>query len=102
MKALYTARPQKRKELLKHSSPDLIRTLCEISLNVLKGNIPLSGTQYKKLKRQKRILKLLTDKNTSLHRKHQAIVNQRGGFLLPLLGVVAPLIGELVGGLIRK
>ena len=102
LRALYHAKPAKRKTILKHSSADFIRSLCEISLNVLKGNIPLSDAQYKKLKKQKTTLKLLANKKIGIKRKHKALVKQSGGFLLPLLSVVAPIVGDLIGGLIRK
>lgn len=102
LKALYRATPKKRRDILIHSSPDFIQTLCEISLNLLKGNVPLTPSQFKKLKRQKKIIKLLADKRTSLKRKQQVLKKQTGGFLLPLLSAVVPLIGNLVGGLIRK
>ena len=53
LQALYRASPQKCKDIA-HSSPDFLQALCEIALNLLKGNIPLSTSQYKKLQRQKK------------------------------------------------
>lgn len=101
-RALYHATPQKRKDILAHCSPDFLKALCEIALNILKGNVKISPSQHKKLQRQKKIIRLLADKRTGLKRKQLALKNQTGGFILPLLSVVAPLIGELVGGLIRR
>jgi len=51
LSALYHATPKKRKDILIHSSPDFKGL--KIALNLLKGNIPLSPSQFKKLKRQK-------------------------------------------------
>lgn len=102
LSALYHATPKKRKDILIHGSPDFIQALCEIALNLLKGNIPLSPSQFKKLKRQKTIIKLLSDKKTTLKRKHQVLKKQTGGFLLPLLAAAIPMIGELIGGLVRR
>lgn len=102
LKALYHATPQKRKDIIAHCSPDFLQALCEIALNLLKGNIPLSTSQYKKLKRQKKIIRLLADHKTSLKRKHQVLKKQTGGFIFPLLSAAVPLIGNLLGGLIRK
>ncbi len=38
-----------RRAIVSQSSADFINALCEIALNVLKGNIPLSDKQYKQL-----------------------------------------------------
>lgn len=95
LRALVSLRPQERKSFLCHSSDDFILTLCEIALNVLKGNIPLSKAQYNKLKKQKRLIKLFADKKVSLKRKRQSI-NQSGGFLGTLLSVAIPVISGLL------
>lgn len=102
LQALYHASPQKRKDILAHSSPDFLQALCEIALNLLKGNIPLSGSQYQKLKRQKKIIRLLADKKTSLNRKRQVLKKQTGGFLFPLLSAAVPILGNLLGGIFQK
>lgn len=101
LKALYQATPLKRKDILAHCSPDFIRALCEIALNLLKGNIPLSPSQYKKLKRQRKVIRLLADKKTGLKHKHRILKRQSGGFILPLLSAAVPILGNLLGGLIR-
>ena len=100
--ALYHATPKKRKDILSHGSPDFIQTLCEIALNLLKGNIPLSPSQLKKLKRQKKAIRLLANKNVSLTSKRQTLKKQSGGFILPLLAAVVPMIGSLLGGIARR
>lgn len=102
LRALYHATPQKRKDILGHCSPDFLKTLCEIALNILKGNIKLSPSQHRKLNKQKKIIRLLADKRAGLKRKQTALRNQRGGFILPILAALAPLIGNLVGGIINK
>lgn len=102
LKALYHATPQKRRDILAYCSSDFIQALCEIALNVLKGNVPLSTAQYNKLKRQKKVIRLLADKRAGLKRKHQTLMKQSGGFLLPLLSTVVPIIGDLIGGLVRR
>ena len=102
LRALCNAPPRKRKDILRHSSDDFIHTLCELSLNLLKGNVPLSTCQYKKLKRQKNIIRALACKKTSLKRKRGTLMKQSGGFILPLLSAVVPLFGQLLGGLIKR
>ena len=102
LKALYHAKPSKRKDILKHCSPDFLQALCELSLNLLKGHLKVSPSQYRQLNRQKNIIRLLADKKTSLKRKHQVLKKQTGGFILPLLSAAVPILGNLLGGLIPR
>lgn len=102
IRALYYATPQKRREILSYASPDFVQALCEIALNVSKGNVPLSSSQYKKLKSQKKIIKSLTNKRTGLKRKQQTLAKQTGGFLPLLLSTVIPIIGGLIGDAIQR
>lgn len=102
LRALYQATPQKRKDILAHCSPDFLKTLCEIALNILKGNIKLTPSQHRKLKKQRKIIRLLADKRTGLKRKQLALKSQGGGFILPLLAALTPLIGNLVGGILSR
>ena len=81
--------------MLKGASPDLIKALCECSLNILKGRIKLSPTQKKKLSRHKNNLRLLATKKSTL--KHRKRVLQKGGFLGALLGPVLGVLGSLFG-----
>ena len=102
LKALYHSTPQKRKDILAHASPDFLQALCEIAFNLLKGNIPLSPSQYKTLKRQKKIIRLLADKKIALKRKQLVLKKQTGGFIFPLLAAAVPLLGNILGGLIQR
>lgn len=103
LKSVSRSAPRRRKEFIKCCPPDFIHCISEICLNVLKGNVPLTPCQYKKLKRQKNVIRQLADKKKGLINKRRALTRQSGGFLFPLLAsVVAPVIGDLVGSLIRK
>lgn len=102
LRALYHASPLKRKDILTHSSPDFVHALCELALNLIKGNIPLSPEHFKKLKRQKKILRLLADKKKGLKQKRAALKKQTGGFIFPLLAAAVPILGDLLGGLVRR
>lgn len=97
LKALLVLKPSERRSLLCHASEDLILTLCEIALNVLKGNIPLTSEQYAKLKKQKKFIKLFANRKTGLKHKRKVLM-QSGGFLGTLLGVAIPLITSLITG----
>lgn len=55
LRALCHATPRKRKDILNHCSSDFLQSLCKLSLNLLKGNVPLTLAQCKKFKRRERV-----------------------------------------------
>lgn len=77
--------------MIKKSSKDFIETLVEICINIIKGNVPLSSAQFKRLKRFHKQLKQVTLKSTPQKKKRR--VFQQGGFLGALL---KPLLGLLL------
>lgn len=95
LKLLLKAKPLQRRIILQTASNDLILMLCEVALNVLNGSIPLTPKQYRVLKRNKSCIKLFADKRVNVSRKKK-VINQRGGFLLPLLSVALPFISSLI------
>lgn len=84
------------KNILKKNK-DLQLCLRECAVNVLKGNVPLSKHQLKKLKRHKKQLRELSLKKTSQKRRLQ--IEQKGGFLASLL---FPVIGSIIKSAINK
>jgi hypothetical protein len=96
LKLLCKAKPSLVKAMIKGAPPDLIDALCECGLNVLKGNVPVSPAQKKRLGRHKNNLRVLVKKGTSAKRRRQIL--QKGG-ILPLL---LPIIGPAVAGLMSK
>ena len=84
--------PSQRKVVIKSASEYLILTLCEIAVNVLKGKVPLNPTQFQKLKKKKAGIRLIADKNVCLLKKKKKLLNQSGGFVLPLLSIAVPFI----------
>ena len=95
LKLLYGAKPSIVKAVLKGAPPDLIRALCECSLNILKGHVQLTPAQKKQLSRYKQSLRLLATKSTSAKRRKQIL--QKGGFLGALLKPVLGVLGGLLG-----
>jgi hypothetical protein len=101
--AIFQALPQLNKQQLKavlrNSSPAFVKAVCEISLNLLKSNLPLTPCQHKKFKKHKKLIRSLATRGDSLDRKKR-LINQKGGFaFLPLL---APLLASAIGGVIGK
>ena len=95
LRLLHQSKPSLVKAILKNAPSDLVRALCECSLNVLKGNIKLSATQKKRLRRYKNILRTLAAKKASTKTRKQML--QKGGFLGALLGPVLGVLGSLLG-----
>lgn len=97
LKALLTLKPKEIRGFLCHASEDLILTLCEISLNVLKGHIPLTSGQYSKLSKQKKFIKLFANHKTGVKHKRKVMI-QSGGFLPLLLSTVLPFVTSMLSG----
>ena len=70
--------------------------LCEIITNVLAGTVKLNTKDKKKLRRHKLALRTLDDKNVSVNKKKQILV-QNGGFLSALLIPALTLLGSIIG-----
>jgi hypothetical protein len=99
LKRLKRSTSKERRLLLRSADDGLIECLAECAHNTLNNVVPLTSSQYKKLSRHKRILRLLADTKIKIKSKKKAVTNQCGGFILPLL---APIIGAIIQGLILK
>ena len=86
-----------QREILLRGGKPLQLCLRECALNVLRGNVPLSKHQFRKLRKFKNNLRELSRKNTTQKRRLE--IEQRGGFLASLL---LPIVGSLAGAVIRK
>ena len=97
LKLLEKASPSLRKAILKKASPELIHTICECALNILRSNVPLTNHCKRRLSRHKEKLRKLADKKVSLKTKKSII--QKGGFLPILISALAPVFGKILGAL---
>ena len=95
LKLLSRTKPQMANAIVKSCDKDLIEALCECSLNVLRGVVPLSSQQRRKLCRFKNHLRALSNKNISIRRKKALL--QKGGFLPALLSPILGILGSLLG-----
>ena len=96
--ALYHFNKEQRKAVLQKADAKLVRRICECTLNVLIGNVPLSIDHKCRLRKQAKVLQKLASPDITLQRRKNIIV-ERGGFLPALL---APLIGTLLANLMNK
>lgn len=95
LRVLKTAKPSIVRRIIKNGSNDLLSVLCECCHNVIKGNVPLTHFQKKRLQRHKNTLRTLANKKKlTLFKKRQLL--QKGGFLGVLLGPVIKLLGNLL------
>ena len=92
---LKMAEPRLRKALITNCNKELVNCISECVLNVLNGNIKLSGCNTRKLQKHKAALCKVADRHMSLSGKKRLIV-QRVGFLLPLLDAILSTIASLI------
>ncbi len=95
LKLLQKSSPTVVRHIIRNADRKLLNTLCECSLNILKGNVALSKPQLNRLKKYKSALRNLVNRKTSLKKKKDIL--QTGGFLsallTPLLGVLGGILG---------
>jgi len=69
--------------------------MSECVLNLLNGNIKLTGCSKRNLRKHKVALRKVAEKRVPLCRKKKFII-QGGGFLFPLLSAILPKIASLI------
>lgn len=92
LKQLRYSKPTRRKQMLKNASRKLVQCICECAHNTINKNVPLTEAQFKRLAPYKHTLRKLCKRGETWDKKKK-IINQSGGFLLPLL---VPIIGLLL------
>lgn len=85
---------KRRRVLIETADKEEILAVSEIIDNLLRGNIPLSDKQRRRLKRHKTKLRNIASKRVSVKQKKR-LLNQSGGFL----SAIIPLALSLLGGL---
>jgi hypothetical protein len=84
-----------RKAIFSNCDRELLNSISECVLNVLKGNVRLSSCVTRKLRKHRDVLRAVAEKRVPLSSKKRRVV-QRGGFLLPLQSAVLPTIVNLI------
>jgi hypothetical protein len=92
---LNTSQPKLRKAIISICDRDVVNSINEGVLNVLNGNIALTGNDTPRLGKHILALCKLDDKQVPLSGKKRLIV-QRGGLLLTLLAAVLPKLASLI------
>ena len=97
LKKLKKCSAKERKALLARGGKPLQLCLRECAINILRGNLHLTKSQHTRLRKHKAKLRDLSKAKTS--NKKRLDIEQKGGFL-PLL--LAPVLGAVLGGLLKK
>lgn len=84
--------------LLRKCPNSVIKSVCECALNLLKGNVPLTKHQKKKLSLHKRTLRKLGDKKIPLFKKRRLLVQKGEGFLSVLIPAALSVLSSLIHG----
>ena len=92
---LEVAETRLRKAIISNCKKEFANCTNECFLNVLNRNIKLTICNTRKLQKHKAALRKVADRHVSLSGNKNLIV-QHGGFLLPLLNAVLPIIANLV------
>jgi hypothetical protein len=100
LSVLSKAPPPMRKQMIQTASKDVMDTVCECCLNVLKGTIPLSKHQKKCLAKHRHVLRQMVQKKIPIGQKKKMLV-QRGG-ILPFLPLVLKGVMGTIGGPLLK
>jgi hypothetical protein len=87
----------RRQQVLNDAHPCLVQLICEIGLNILKGNIELPGDQYKDLKPYKRLLLSLCQPGKSLAERKKGLLKAARKLLPKILPVVLTAISSFAG-----
>lgn len=89
-----------RKAILNNCNSDFIKTILEIILNTLKGNLKLKKNCKSKLKKHKKILRhLIYSKRTGIPYKRSILV-QRGSSFIPI--ILSALVSSVIGKFLKS
>lgn len=96
---LARAHPSQKRALLRTANNEQIKSVCEICLNILAGNIPVNRI---KMRKHKNILRKLASKTGGVQQKRRLLANQTGGFLPVLAPAIISALGGILGSVISK
>lgn len=100
LSVLNKAKKSQRDGIIRQADKDLILCLCECAQNVLEGIVPLTDTNFKKLKRHQSKLRTLAAHPANI--KHKKEILQQGGFLPLLLAPILSIAGQLLADALKK
>ena len=98
-----------REKMLKNASAHLIKCISEISYNIMKKSVPVTGNQKRKLAEYKVMLKQLASHSVPASRKRKLLNSRKAtggqtgrGFLPLLFTIAAPFVTSLFNKIISR
>lgn len=88
-----------RRFLIASANRKQINSICEIILNVLKGNVPISDDLKHSLSKKKKLIRDFVKKSTLKNKKS---VLQKGGFIEFLIPAIISGLSTIASALIEK
>ena len=79
---------------MKNSSDCLINYLADVSSAVLRSDIKLKPSNYKKLKKFKKTFLYLAKRKPSVKEKRMKLLKQKGGFISALIPTIVGVLGS--------
>ena len=83
--------------IIKNSNADEIKSVGELSYNILNGTVPCNKYRKKKLKKYANKLRLLANKKQSLKNKKSQLLKGNGVLLGAILPLAISTIARLIG-----
>ncbi len=97
LKAIYNSKGAEQKGIIDAIGINTVKAICDCGLNILRRRVSISNKQRNKLKHKREVLRALVLRRVPIHKKKELIVQEGGGFLLPLLApVLAALLGKVL------
>lgn len=91
-----------RKALLKNGDNELIKTISEIVLNVLHGNVKLCPQSKSRLRKYKHYMRTVASQQRNIPSKRKILV-QHGGFLPTLLtALLSSVVGTVINNMTQR
>ena len=84
-----TSSSAQRRALLDTITNEQLKSLTELTHNLLQGNIPITETQKRNLRKHKMFLRILGNPKVSFLQKREALC-QKGGVVVTVLKIAAP------------
>jgi len=72
-------------KIIQQASPEQIRCLCEVTLNVLNCNVPFKKSNLKKLEKHRHLIRKIALHKQAVESKRKLLSQEGSGFFLPLL-----------------
>ena len=91
--------PKVLREVLRTAPDEVVKIICNIALNALKGDVQLSASQRKLFKKHKATFIALCKRSKSIRQKRKLLIQKGGGFFIPALigGLLSLFGGKLFG-----